>query len=93
MEEWIRRCSLSPLALVLGILWRGPSTLDQLRDTAKKLYQGSPRCWNPKTLDDVVAALIDYGLVARDGRGSLKLERQRLHPVTRTIAEKASQLI
>lgn len=92
MDDWVRRCWLSPLAVVLGMLWKGPSTLEEVEALLARLYDGSPRCWDSRVARGVVAVLKEYGLVREEG-GVLRLEREKLHPVTREIAEGASGLL
>lgn len=92
MEEWVRRCSLSPLAALLGMLWRGPSRIEEIEAYFQETYNGSPLCWNPKSYQEIIAVLKDYGII-RERDGLLILEKDRLHPVTREIAFRATSLL
>lgn len=92
MEDWVKRCSLSPLALVLGVLWRGPSSLEDMEAYARRLYNGSPLCWDPKILRVAITVLKDHGLV-REEDGLLVLVKDNMHPVTRSIASRAAGIL
>lgn len=95
MVDWTVRCTVTPVMIVLGVLYDHDADLGELDAVAGELYgeeTGEFACWGKDQVWRVVEALKRMGLInEHDGR--LHLVKSRLHPVTREIAESSAVLL
>ncbi|MEB3774269.1 MAG: hypothetical protein GSR86_05025 [Desulfurococcales archaeon] len=78
------------MEFLLGVLYSGPAGVEDLKRWASRYCSKTPCPWTEEDLDREVNILVSTGLLV--GRnGVLMLERDRLHPVHKRIAETVSR--
>ncbi len=94
--EWTARCKISPVGLVLGLALRGPVRPGEAVSLAKRFWPGGidgAGCYYYGQVNHVIEYLKTVGVLEERGDGLLVLRRDRLHPYTLLIAERAASFL
>lgn len=75
-------CGCSAYTLVLGRLWLGPASREELDSLARELYEENEHsCWSYEDYHVVMEFLLYSGMVKRSSDGLLRLDLRDPHDV------------